>query len=59
MNQMRLNKWLLNIHSDKTDSLNLSSIANEFVGQREGRLRVFGKFNVKIFFTLCDLILQY
>ena len=46
MNQIRLNKWLLNIHSDKTDSLNLSSIDDEFVGQREGRLRVFGKFNV-------------
>ena len=34
----------LNIHSDKTDSLNLSSIADEFA--IEGRLRVFGKFNV-------------
>ena len=29
-----------NIHSDK------SNIADEFVGQREGRLRVFGKFNM-------------
>ena len=41
-----IKQMALNIHSDKTDSLNLSSIADEFVGQREGRLRVFGKFNV-------------
>ena len=47
MNQMQLNNLMaLHIHSDKTDNLNLSSIADEFVGQREGRLRVFGKFNV-------------
>ena len=38
MNQMRLNNLMaLHIHSDKTDS---SSIADEFVGQREGRLRI-------------------
>ena len=36
----------LHIHSDKTDNLNPSSIADEFVGQRKGTLRVFGKFNV-------------
>ena len=41
-----IKQMALNIHSDETDSLNLSSIADEFVGQREGRLRVFGKFNV-------------
>ena len=41
-----IKQMALHIHSDKTDSLNLSSIADEFVGQREGRLRVFGKFNV-------------
>ena len=33
MNQMRLNNLMaLHIHSDKTDNLNLSSIADEFVG---------------------------
>ena len=41
-----IKQMALNIHSDETDSLNFSSIADEFVGQREGRLRVFGKFNV-------------
>ena len=35
----------LYIHYDKTYNLNLSSIADEFIEQREGRLRVFGKFN--------------
>ena len=45
MTQMRLNSLMvLHIHSHKTDSLNLYSIADQFVGNREGRLRVFGKF---------------
>ena len=32
---------VLHIHSDKTDILNLVSIADEFVESREGRLRVY------------------
>ena len=40
MTQMRLNSLMvLHIHSHKTDSLNLYSIADQFVGNREGRLR--------------------
>ena len=43
MTQVRLNSLMvLHIHSDKTDSLNLYSIGDQFVGSREGRLRVFG-----------------
>ena len=45
MTQVRLNSLMvLHIHSDKTDSFNLYSIGDQFVGSREGRLRVFGKF---------------
>ena len=45
MTQVRLNSLMvLHIHSDKTDSLNLYSIGDQFVGSRENRLRDFGKF---------------
>ena len=57
MTQVRLNSLMvLHIHSDKTDSLNLYSIGDQFVGSREGRLRVFGKF-VQLFGKFVQLFL--
>ena len=45
MSQMRLNNLMvLHVHKDLTDGLDLNEIGNEFVGNREGRMRLFGKF---------------
>ena len=34
------------VHKDKTDSLNIDQVANEFVDRKETRVALFGKFNV-------------
>ena len=45
MNQERLNSlMILHVHKDQTDTLDLPSIANEFVSKSERRTHVFGKF---------------
>ena len=45
MTQQRLNNLMvLHVHKDITDSMNLKNIANEFVGNSEHRLRIFGYF---------------
>ena len=42
MIQKRLNDLMvLNIHKEKTDLLNLSVVAKEFVSSRENRVRIF------------------
>ena len=47
MLQQRLNSiMILNVHQDKTDCLNVMSIANQFVSENERRLAIFGKFAV-------------
>ena len=47
MTQERLNHMMvLHVHKDMTDSLNLQQVANDFVAGREGRLRLFGKFEI-------------
>ena len=47
MHQQRLNSiMILNVHQDKTDCLNVMSIANQFVSENERRLAIFGKFAV-------------
>ena len=35
---------LLHVYKDLTDSLDVLGVANEFVGESEHRLQVFGKF---------------
>ena len=42
--QSRLN-WcmLLHIHKEKTDALQITSVANEFVSRNESRVRLFGQ----------------
>ena len=43
--QARLNHLMvLHVHKDRTDSLNLIDIANDFVSKSERRLTIFGKF---------------
>ena len=47
MHQQSLNSiMILNVHQDKTDCLNIMSIANQFVSENERRLAIFGKFAV-------------
>ena len=43
--QSRLN-WcmLLHIHKEKTDALQITSVANEFISRNESRVRLFGQF---------------
>ena len=54
MTQVRLNSiMVLHIHSDKTDSLNLYSIGDQFVGSRENRLRVWENW-YKYLENLCN-----
>ena len=46
MKQERLNNiMMLHVHKDRTDSLDLREVANEFVSYREQRKTVFGKFS--------------
>lgn len=45
MGQERLNHLMvLHVHKDITDKLDLKSVANEFVGDTEHRLKIFGTF---------------
>ncbi len=45
MLQQRLNNLLvLHVHQECTDNLDLRSIATEFIGDSEHRLRIYGKF---------------
>ena len=37
---------MLYVHKDKTDVLTLVDVANDFVGEKENRKQVFGKFSV-------------
>ena len=47
MTQLRLNNlMLLHIHKERTDSLNLDEIANDFIDRKETRLALFGKFTL-------------
>ena len=44
MTQKRLNNlMILHVHKDHADLLNERVVANEFVGDSEHRLRLFGK----------------
>ena len=44
MGQQRLNNlMLLHVHKERTDLLNATEIANEFVTESEHRFRMFGK----------------
>ena len=44
MGQQRLNNLMvLHVHKDMTDAIDLQKIANEFVGDSEHRLKIFGK----------------
>ena len=46
MSQQRLNNlMLLHVHRDLTDTLDLSAVANDFIGDTEHRLKIFGTFN--------------
>lgn len=38
------NLMILHIHSDVSDQLNLTCVAEEFVGHSEHRLSVFGRY---------------
>ena len=45
MIQLRLNNlMMLFVHKDRTDSLNLDEVANDFIGRKETRVALFGKF---------------
>ena len=45
MTQQRLNYFMvLHMHKDRTDKLDIISVANEFVAQREHGSSIFGKF---------------
>lgn len=52
MNQERLNSLILHVHKDQTDTLDLPSIANEFVSKSERRTHVFGKILVCAMYTM-------
>ena len=46
MTQQRLNNLLLlYVHSERTESLNLVSVAKDFVGANSRRMNYFGKFS--------------
>lgn len=45
MGQQRLNNLMvLHVHKDRTDSLNVIDVANDFVKDSEHRLKMYGKF---------------
>lgn len=45
MSQQRMNNlMLLHVHKDVVDSLDLKSVANDFVMDSEHRQKIFGKF---------------
>ena len=37
---------MLHVHKDRTDALALVDVANDFVGEKENRKQLFGKFSV-------------
>ena len=37
---------MLHVHTDRTDALTLVDVANDFVGEKENRKQLFGKFSV-------------
>ena len=42
----RLNHlMMLHVHKDRTDALTLVDVANDFVGEKENRKQMFGKFS--------------
>ena len=42
----RLNHiMMLHVHKDRTDALTLVDVANNFVGEKENRKQLFGKFS--------------
>ena len=42
----RLNHlMMLLVHKDRTDALTLVNVANDFVGEKENRKQLFGKFS--------------
>ena len=46
MGDSRLNHlMMLHVHKDRTDSPTLVDIANDFVGEKENRKQLFGKFS--------------
>ena len=52
MSQERLNHLLLlHVHKERTDSLNLITVANDFVADSEHRLSVFGRFTELDFYS--------
>ena len=53
MTQVRINRLI--VLSDKTDSLNLYS-RDQFVGSREGRLRVFGNYLENLCNYFCAIL---
>ena len=36
---------MLNVHKDRTDALTSADVANDFVGAKESREQLFGKFS--------------
>ena len=36
---------MLQVHKDRTDALTLVDVANDFVGEKENRKQLFGKFS--------------
>ena len=36
---------MLHVHKDRTDALILVDVANDFVGEKENRKQLFGKFS--------------
>ena len=36
---------MLHVHKDRTDALTLIDVANDFVGEKENRNQLFGKFS--------------
>ena len=44
--QSHLNHFMmLHVHKDRTDALILVDVANDFVGEKENRKQLFGKFS--------------
>ena len=45
-NQERMSSFSCILSLDRTDSLTLVDVANDFVGEKENRKQLFGKFSV-------------
>ena len=58
MKQLRLNNiMILHLHKDRTDDLNLTEVANEFVSVKEQRKAVFGNFVPAVWFVMSTIYL--